>query len=64
MAEPSARRKPSMYDVARLAGVSHQTVSRVLNNHPSIRESTRQRVLQAIDEVRYTPNPMARALAT
>ncbi len=58
------KRKPSMYDVAALAGVSHQTVSRVLNNHPSIRESTRQRVLQAIDEVNYIPNSIARALAT
>ena len=64
MAEGRARRKPSMYDVARLAGVSHQTVSRVLNNHPSIRPSTRDRVLAAIDEVRYTPSPIARALAT
>lgn len=58
------RRKPSMYDVAALAGVSHQTVSRVLNNHPSIRESTRSRVLQAIEEINYTPNSIARALAT
>lgn len=58
------KRRPSMYDVAALAGVSHQTVSRVLNNHPSIRESTRERVLQAINEVNYTPNSIARALAT
>lgn len=57
-------RKPSMYDVAALAGVSHQTVSRVLNNHPSIRPQTRAKVLQAIEQVNYTPNPMARALAT
>lgn len=58
------QRKPSMYDVAALAGVSHQTVSRVLNNHPSIREATRAKVLQAIEQVNYTPNAMARALAT
>lgn len=58
------KRKPSMYDVAALAGVSHQTVSRVLNDHPSIRESTRERVLQAISEINYTPNAIARALAT
>ncbi|MCW5952987.1 MAG: LacI family DNA-binding transcriptional regulator, partial [Propionibacteriaceae bacterium] len=38
-------RKPSMYDVAAIAGVSHQTVSRVLNNHPSIREATRAKVM-------------------
>lgn len=58
------KRKPSMYDVAALAGVSHQTVSRVLNDHPSIRESTRAKVMQAIAETNYTPNPIARALAT
>ena len=60
----SRARKPSMYDVAKIAKVSHQTVSRVLNNHPSIRESTRERVLAAIEEVHYLPNQMARALAT
>lgn len=58
------RRKPSMYDVAALAGVSHQTVSRVLNNHPSIREETRAKVVRAMEQVNYTPNAMARALAT
>ncbi|UFS59041.1 LacI family DNA-binding transcriptional regulator [Subtercola endophyticus] len=57
-----ARRPPGLYDVAKLAGVSHQTVSRVLNNHPSIRESTRERVQQAIDELGYRPNRLARAL--
>lgn len=58
------QRKPSMYDVAALAGVSHQTVSRVLNNHPSIREETRAKVQRAIEAVNYTPNAIARALAT
>lgn len=56
--------KPSIYDVARAAGVSHMTVSRVLNGHPNIRESTRARVLQAIDEMQYTRSSIARALAT
>lgn len=51
-----------MYDVARRAGVSHQTVSRVLNNHPNIRESTRSRVVQVIEEMNYTPSAVARAL--
>lgn len=57
-------RKPSMYDVAALAGVSHQTVSRVINGHTNIREATRQRVLAAIEQVRYRPSSIARALAT
>src|ERR1700709_1054618 len=57
-----ARRPPGLYDVAKLAGVSHQTVSRVLNNHPSIRQSTRERVQKAIDELSYRPNRLARAL--
>lgn len=57
-------RAPNIRDVARLAGVSHQTVSRVLNNHPSIRDSTRDRVLAVMDEVNYRPNRAARALVT
>lgn len=53
-----------MREVAALAGVSHQTVSRVINGHPSIRPATRDRVLQVIEEVQYRPNSAARALAT
>ncbi|WP_348790120.1 LacI family DNA-binding transcriptional regulator [Leifsonia sp. NPDC080035] len=53
-----------MRDVAQLAGVSHQTVSRVINAHPSIRDSTRQRVLDAMEQLRYRPNAAARALVT
>lgn len=53
-----------MHDVARLAGVSHQTVSRVLNNHPSVRSSTRERVLDAMRELDYRPNNLARSLVT
>ena len=55
-------RAPSIRDVARLAGVSHQTVSRVLNNHPSIRDTTKARVQQVMDELQYRPNRAARAL--
>jgi len=58
------QRASSMRDVAALAGVSHQTVSRVINGHPSIRESTRQRVLVAMDQLHYRPNRAARALVT
>ncbi len=50
-------------DVARLAGVSHQTVSRVLNSHPSVREETRERVLRAVRQLNFRPNAMARGLA-
>ncbi|MDH6235717.1 DNA-binding LacI/PurR family transcriptional regulator [Cryobacterium sp. CG_9.6] len=42
--------------------MSHQTVSRVLNDHPSIRDSTRERVLAAMAELSYRPNRAARAL--
>lgn len=61
----SARpRPPAMTDVAELAEVSYQTVSRVLNHHPSVRESTRARVLAAIDQLGYRPNNAARSLVT
>lgn len=62
--EPEKVRAPNIRDVARLAGVSYQTVSRVLNEHPSIRESTKQRVLEVIREIDYRPNQAARALVT
>jgi DNA-binding LacI/PurR family transcriptional regulator len=62
--ESGGWQRPSIYDVAKHAGVSHMTVSRVLNNHPNIRESTRDRVLRAIEEMHYTPSSIARALAT
>jgi DNA-binding LacI/PurR family transcriptional regulator len=57
-------RPPVMYDVARLAGVSHQTVSRVLNSHPSVRPATRERVERAITQLGYRRNTAARALVT
>ncbi|KQR24759.1 LacI family transcriptional regulator [Agreia sp. Leaf335] len=65
MTQPQASgRAPSIRDVARLAGVSHQTVSRVLNAHPSIRPETRERVLAVMGELNYRPNRAARALVT
>ncbi|MGL4176826.1 MAG: LacI family DNA-binding transcriptional regulator [Dermatophilaceae bacterium] len=67
MSGPSAlgHEKPAtMYDVAALAGVSHQTVSRVLRGFTGIRPETRHRVEAAIDSLRYRPNATARALAT
>ncbi|MFD7660280.1 LacI family DNA-binding transcriptional regulator [Actinosynnema sp. NPDC059797] len=55
-------RKASMADVARLAGVSAQTVSRVSNGHSSVVESTREQVLDAMRKLGYRPNSAARAL--
>ncbi|MDX6331579.1 MAG: hypothetical protein QOI83_3962 [Streptomycetaceae bacterium] len=63
MAQP-LRRPPTMADVARLAGVSHQTVSRVLGDHPNVRDETRAGVLRAIEKLGYRRNSSARALAT
>ncbi len=53
-----------MHDVARVARVSHQTVSRVLNDHPHVRPDTRERVQQAIAELGYRRNVAARSLVT
>lgn len=51
-------------DVARVAGTSPKTVSRVLNNEPNVRESTRRQVLDAISALKYRPLASARSLAT
>ncbi len=61
--EPRSGRPAVMADVATLAGVSHQTVSRVLNDHPYVREETRAKVLAAMAELGYRRNLTARALA-
>ncbi|WP_167132492.1 LacI family DNA-binding transcriptional regulator [Paramicrobacterium chengjingii] len=58
------RRLPNMRDVAKAAGVSHQTVSRVINDHPSLRDETKRRVLEVMAELNYRPNRAARALVT
>lgn len=60
----SGGRPPGMTDVARLAGVSHQTVSRVLNDAELVRPATRDRVLAAIEQLGYQRNLAARQLAT
>ncbi len=57
-------RAPVMSDVGRLAGVSHQTVSRVINGSPHVRPETRAKVMAAMQELGYRPNPVARALVT
>jgi LacI family transcriptional regulator len=56
--------KATIDDVAALAGVSIKTVSRVVNQEPNVRESTRDRVLAAIAELNYRPNLSARNLAS
>lgn len=63
-APPGRGRAANIFDVARLAGVSHQTVSRVINDLPNVRPSTRARVEQAIAQLHYSPSPAARALVT
>lgn len=60
--KPSKR--PSMFEVAKLAGVSHQTVSRVINDSPDVSDATRARVQAAIDQLGYRPSNSARALAS
>jgi len=53
-----------MHDVARVAHVSHQTVSRVLNDHPHVRPATKERVQRAIAALGYRRNAAARSLVT
>ncbi|GAA0299101.1 LacI family DNA-binding transcriptional regulator [Kineococcus aurantiacus] len=57
-------RYPGLRDVARVAGVSHQTVSRVLNDLPDVAPATRSKVLAAVEELGYRRNLTARNLAT
>lgn len=57
-------RTPVMMDVARAAGVSQKTVSRVINDAPHVRADVRERVLAAVRELGYRPNTAARALVT
>ncbi|MDN3495754.1 LacI family DNA-binding transcriptional regulator [Planococcus sp. APC 4015] len=63
-ADAAPRARVGVRDVARAAGVSAQTVSRVINDHASIRPETRARVLQAMDDLGYRVNNAARALGT
>lgn len=49
-------------DIAKIANTSHMTVSRVINNHPNVKQETRERILKVIAECEYTPSTSARAL--
>jgi len=60
----SSTRRLTLRDIAKQAGVSYQTVSRVINNHPYVAEETRQRIHDLIAELDYHPNKAARSLAT
>ncbi|MFM6933627.1 MAG: LacI family DNA-binding transcriptional regulator [Novosphingobium sp.] len=55
--------QPTINDVARIAGVSKKTVSRVINRSPLLNQATREKVEAVIAELGYVPNPQARALA-
>jgi DNA-binding LacI/PurR family transcriptional regulator len=59
---PKSSKAATIYDVARAAGVSHQTVSRFLKGFEGIRPETRDKVVQALDELGYRPNLTARSL--
>ena len=56
--------KATIHDVAKLAGVSIKTVSRVFNQEPNVRDSTRVKVEKAIVKLEYRPNLSARNLAS
>jgi LacI family transcriptional regulator len=60
----SIKKRATLHDVADAAGVSYQTVSRVINNSPSVSSETRKRVLHIIRELDYIPNRAARMLST
>jgi len=60
----NSHKKITLNDVADHSGVSYQTVSRVINNHPNVADSTRARVLESIQTLNYRPNQAARSLVT
>ncbi|HTK06792.1 MAG TPA: LacI family DNA-binding transcriptional regulator [Ktedonobacteraceae bacterium] len=58
------KKKITIHDIAQMAEVSHQTVSRVLNDSQSVSEATRKRVLQTMRQLEYVPNKVAQMLIT
>lgn len=58
------KKKSTIFDVAKLAGVSIKTVSRVVNKEPNVQDKTRSRVEAAIEELGYRPNVSARGLSS
>lgn len=63
MAGRNQSKKPTIFDVASLAGVSIKTVSRVVNDEPNVQDKTRKKVLKAIEQLSYRPNTAARGLS-
>ncbi|SDU29421.1 transcriptional regulator, LacI family [Verrucomicrobium sp. GAS474] len=59
---PAPPRIASTVDLARYLGISEWTVSRAINGHPEVKAATRERILQAMEEVGFRPNPVARGL--
>jgi len=57
-------KRPTISDVARIAGVSLMSVSRAMNNRPGLSDETRQRILDIANEIGYSPNQIARGLVT
>ncbi len=62
--EPRTNKRPTIADVARAAGVSLMTVSRVMNNKPGVGEELRQQIQALADEMGYRPSQIARGLVT
>ncbi len=60
---PAGGKAATINDIARLAGVSKKTVSRIINNSPLVRKDTREKVETLMREVGYVPDPLARGLA-
>ncbi|WP_419999698.1 LacI family DNA-binding transcriptional regulator [Streptomyces boninensis] len=58
------KKRPTIWEVARLAGVSHQTVSRFLRGDPTVRPETARKVAAAVKELGYRPNQAARTMRT
>ena len=56
------KKRVTIKEVAKEAGISTQTVSRVINHRPDVAPETRQRVLQVIDQLGYRPSNIARSL--
>lgn len=60
----SIDKKITAHDIAKKAGVAQSTLSKVLNNYPYISETTKKKVLKAIEDLNYIPDPVARSMVT